>query len=295
MPVTIILPARFNAASFYEFIGAVTRGDGGHIANELVLDFARLSFIDGSGLTALCNTLEWLRYRGCQIEFHGYDRGTLSLRYLDDCGFFERYLGRKLNPRSSVRSTTLPFTPVSDADAHGWLDFRFTPWMASTLGVSHGALASVRAGVREVFNNIPDHSTQDIGFVHVQHYPNQRTVRITVSDFGRGIPASLRLKFPDIDDADAILRATEEGVTTKSTSRNMGMGLDVLVSNVARNHGRVTIHSLKGVLVCYGRSDGSIARVASLRNGLYPGTLVDICLPTDRFIGDDEEEGEVLW
>src|SRR5690606_4737618 len=152
---------------------AVVGTDGRPRDNEFVFDFRGLNFIEGSGLTVFCNTLEWLYSHEAKVFFQHHDRAQCgAITYLDDCGFFERHLGQKLRPFACVRRTTLPFTRVAHADAHGWLEFTFTPWMADVLGVPHGALGSVRTCIKEVFNNINDHSTLDLGFVHVQHYPN---------------------------------------------------------------------------------------------------------------------------
>lgn len=92
------------------------------------------------------------------------------------------------------------------------------------------------------------------------------------------------------------MKATEEGFTTKSTPRNMGVGLDFLIATVTGNKGNVGIYSGRGVLYSY-RSDftGNIEKNASVRNAAYPGTLVDLTLKTDCFVGDDTEEEDMKW
>jgi anti-sigma regulatory factor (Ser/Thr protein kinase) len=69
--------------------------------------------------------------------------------------------------------------------------------------------------VKELFHNINDHSSIATGFIHVQHYPNARVVKITVSDFGIGIPDKIRSFFgppaaggPPLTDGAAILMAS---------------------------------------------------------------------------------------
>ena len=223
------------------------------------------------------------------------DINKQAICYLDDSGFFERNLGQKLRQYASVRGTTLPFTKVAHADAHGWLEFKFTPWMSAVLGVKHGALGSIRTCIKEVFNNISDHSTQNIGFVHVQHYPKVSRVTTTISDFGKGIPSNIRDSFPLLDDGAAILKATAPGFTTRSTPRNMGVGLDFLIECVTSNQGSVSIYSFKGAVACHRDASGGVIRSSSLGNGSYPGTLVELSLRTDCFVGDDAEEEEMVW
>lgn len=296
MATTVTLPRRFNYGSLYSFTAAVVDHDGKPRDREFTFDFQQLQWIEGPGLTVFCNTLEWLYSLEIEVYFENHDNpAKLPISYLDDCGFFERHIGAKLNSSASVRVTTLPFTRVAHADAFGWLENIFTPWMSGVLNVSAGALGSVRTCVKEIFNNILDHSTQSIGFVHIQHYPNLKNVRITVSDFGRGIPSNIRALYPELDDASAILKAAEPGFTTKSTPRNMGVGLDFLIASVTSNQGNVSIYSFMGALHCSVDAAGAIRRTPAMGNGSYPGTLVDITLRTDCFVGDDEEEEEMTW
>lgn len=296
MTTTVTLPGNFNYGSMYAFTGAVVGANGLPLDNEFIFDFRWLGFIEGSGLTVFCNTLEWLYSHGVKVFFQNHtDVSRYPIKYLDDCGFFERHLGSKLRPFASVRGTTLPFTKVEHAEAFGWLEYSFSPWMAGVLSVNQNALGSVKTCIKEVFNNILDHSTQNIGFVHVQHYPNVNRVTTTISDFGKGIPANIRASFPGDDDGAAILRATAEGFTTKSTPRNMGVGLDFLIKSVTSNQGSVSIYSFKGALHCRRDAFGDVGRYPAVGNGTYPGTLVELTLRTDCFVGDDAEEEEMTW
>jgi hypothetical protein len=250
VPTPVNLPSIFNYQSMYGFTGAVVGPDGYPRDDAFNFNFQNLSWIDGSGLTVFCNTLEWLHSHGVKMTFSGHDLAKNAIVYLDDCQFFARYLGAKLRPQAKARTTTLPFVQVAHADTFGWLEFTFTPWMSRVLQTNPASLGSVRACIKEVFLNISDHSSQSSGFVHVQHYPRANEVKVTLSDFGKGIPANIRTKCPDIDDGAAILRATQPGFTTKSTPRNMGVGLDFLIESVTGNKGSVAIYSFRGSLLC---------------------------------------------
>jgi anti-sigma regulatory factor (Ser/Thr protein kinase) len=296
MPTTVQLPSRFTRDALYSFTRNVVGQDGQPLDNHFIFDFQRLTFVNGFGLTIFCNTLEWLRALGVFAQFANHAANKRDcMTYLDDCGFFQKYIGKRLNDGCAVRGTTLPFTHVAHADAHGWLEFTFTPWASNALLVPPGALGSVRTCVKELFNNILDHSNRESGYIHVQHYPNMRTVNITVSDFGRGIPATIRNTYGEMTDAAAIRLASERGVTTKGHPNNQGEGLDFLIENVASNDGTVRLYSFSGALICDRRADGTIRRESRGGDGSYPGTLVDICLKTDRFVGDAEEREIVEW
>lgn len=296
MAKTVLIPTFFASGVVSAFTGQIVGLNGYPTDNEFTFDFSYLNFIDGAGLTVLSNTIEWLHHSGVKIIFTGYNRPHVgSITYLDDCGFFQRHLGRSVRSFASVRSTTLPFTKVEHTEAFSWLEHQFTPFMCSVLGVRSGALASIRSCVGEIFNNINDHSTLSLGFAHVQHYPKKQTVCVTVSDFGRGIPNSMRQRRPELTDEQAILVATEEGVTSQTTPRNRGLGLDLLIHRVTGNGGVVTINSFHGSLACYRKGDGSIGKTSLRAAGAYPGTLVDITLPTAQFVGDEYEEEEIEW
>lgn len=296
MAKIVSLPANFSLSALKRFTREIVGPGSVPLDDAFVFDFSALNFIDGTGYTVLSNTLAWLCNQDVGCTYVGYTNlSRPGIAYLDDCGFFETYTGHKLHPDSRPRANTIPCTAVANANAFGWLEYSLSPWMSDVLKVSHGALGSVRTCVKELFHNINDHSTLDTGFVHVQHYPGLRAVRITVSDFGTGIPTTIRSRFGDMSDGKAVLQASQEGVTAKSRPNNMGAGLCYLVDCVTANQGTVSIHSLSGSLYCFRGRGGLPERRAETGNGTYPGTLVDITLDTRLFVGDEEERGQLEW
>jgi hypothetical protein len=293
MATTVTLPRYLTDGA--SFTAAIVGNDRQPKDTAFCFDFTQLEFVNGSGLTAFCNTLEWLSVLGVGLSFSGHRiAARAAIEYLDDCGFFGRYLGQSLRTAARSRSTTLPFQPVAHADAFSWLEHTFTPWMSRVLSVSPSALGSLKSCIKEVFNNIQDHSSANTGFVHVQHYPRMDEVRVTMSDFGKGIPANVRRYDPALDDGKAILRATDEGFTTRSVATNRGVGLSVLVDCITGMRGTVEIWSLGGGLRCR-RIGKDLTRICSIGNGNYPGTLVEFSLSIVGFIGDDPEEEDATW
>lgn len=198
------LPRKFDYGTMYHFIAPIVRTDGYPSDAHFIFDFKDLAFIEGAGLTVFCNTLAWLQSHGVKTHFTNVAPANNAVSYLDDCGFFDRFQGQKLRAHAKPRVSTLPSLMVAYADSHGWLEYSFTPWLANVLGVEAAALGSVRSCIKEIFNNILDHSTRNSGFVHVQHYPRGKIVQIAISDFGRGIPATVRNKITNLDDGAAI-------------------------------------------------------------------------------------------
>jgi hypothetical protein len=119
-------------------------------------------------------------------------------------------------------------------------------------------------------------------------------VDIGISDFGVGIPTVIRTKYPNYPDGRAILLATDEGITTKSSPRNSGAGLSVLIDYVVGyNGGKIEIRSGSGFVHCYQMNERIIKR-SHQAPGYYPGTIFNITLRTDRikFIEDERENLE---
>jgi anti-sigma regulatory factor (Ser/Thr protein kinase) len=294
MPITVRLPRQFSRQSMYGLIEAAIAIDGTPRGAVIDFDFSGLEFITPDGVTALCNLIEYLKANGVGSSFVGYEGLGAAIRYLDDCGIFNRYTGNALRVGCTGRATTIPYAVVSPEESHAHLDFTVSPWLAAALAVTEESLSAFRASIRELFTNIQDHSTQNIGGMHIQHFPNRNIVSISVSDFGIGIPAAIRTRFEIEGDADAINHALIEGVSTRDPPRHSGAGLAYLVRSVAGgNRGHVNIYSNGGQVVCFPGRDGPryIARDAP---GDYPGTLVALDLRTDtiRDIGQEREDLE---
>ena len=295
MSVTVRIPSSFRLSAIDKFVREIVLPNGQPASDHILLDFKFLNFIDGSGYTVLSNTIGWLIDNDIKVSFTNHQNTlNVAIRYLDDCGFFRRYLGENLSTASGIRTSTLPCTLVEHARSFSWIESSLTPWMCYQLEVSPGAIASVKTCVKELFNNINDHSARHTGYVHAQYYPNLRNLRITVSDFGVGVPTTIRGKFGQMSDPEAIRMAAEEGVTAQSQPNNMGAGLNFLIDCVTSNGGSVLIHSLTGSLSCTMEKGRQIRRPSQGR-GSYPGTLVDITIDTRLFQGDDDYRGEVEW
>jgi hypothetical protein len=293
----IKLPRMLRYDAISKFTSRIVGNGGNPAANDVTLDFSDLQFIDGSGYTVLSNCMEWMLSKGVIVRIRYFDNiNNHAIQYLDDCGFFARYAKSPLRSFARVRPTTLPCTPVEQTRAFGWIEYTLSPWLEATLGASKPQLASVRAAVKEAINNIGDHSTINTGFVHAQHYPNIRCIKITISDFGAGIPATIRRQYGDMSDDAAIIHATKEGTTARSKPNNMGAGLNYLVDVTLANRGAVRFHSLSGNVTCVCGKRGERTYENRRGTGHYPGTLLEIELDTRLFVGDeDDERGDFEW
>src|SRR5690606_26789301 len=173
---------------------------------------------------------------------------------------------QNLTRSPSRRPTTLPLMLVAYEESYQWLE-RFTFWLSNQIGITTESLVNIRMCVGEIFNNINDHAREKIGCIFAQHYPKRKEIKIAISDFGIGIPDNIRRISPSLQDHEAIEMASNEGVTSKTSPRNLGAGLHTLIENVVNdNGGSVYIHSNYGILSCV-RGHNGVTKIPKLEHG----------------------------
>lgn len=287
----VALPHTLDRQTIYPLVANVLDENLDSRCSRINLDFSRLGFVEPDGVTVLSNLIEFLKKSKVKIFFKNHEKTTRpSISYLDDSGFFQHYLGKSLSSGASVRSTTLPLNLVDYSKSYEYMGYKLIPWLARSLCCEEPSLATLKVCFQEIFNNINDHSTEKIGCSFAQYYPQKSQIKISISDFGVGIPHNVNKVVKNLSDHQAIDMACEAGFTTQTTSRNRGAGLDVLIKNVvAKNSGLVVIQSRKGLVSCV-KVNGELKRSARLAAGFYPGTLIQITLDTKKFVSDEHEE-----
>jgi hypothetical protein len=293
LPV-ICLPAQFKGLTLSKVAADVIGAAGaeGVLPDEIAIDFSRLNFIRPAGVVFLSNLIWWLHRQGTTVRIQGTGSRSDAINFLDDSLFFEQHCGRKLRTFASPRQTTRPLVQIAHHQSHDWLQHNLVPWLAAQLGITEASLYSFKNCAAELFNNIQDHTNLEVGSIFVQHFPREHLVTIAVSDFGPGIPAKVREKLPDLSDSQAIVKAVEEGFTTKSSPANRGIGLDYLLKTVVlTNGGQVTIYSGESI-VTFANAGTNIRPVVFRGVGFCPGTTIDLILRvrTIEVLPDDSED-----
>ncbi|MCM3248663.1 MULTISPECIES: ATP-binding protein [Bacillus subtilis group] len=294
------LPYRFTKDTMGLLIDKVITKDLYPKDQEIRFNFCSLNYIEPSGVTILSNLFQWLMARGVNVKMiaskvvpSGSDNG---LKYLDDSMFFNRYLGKTLYDNSKVRNTTLELQNVTYSGSYQWLESTFTPWLAREMCLKHNSLDVIRMCFGEIFNNINDHAEENSGCIFAQHYPRINRVKISISDFGIGIPNTIRKVDPSLTDTEALEKAVEEGYSSKSTPRNRGAGLSTLIKNVVGNYGgEVHIHSFRGILTCKQNNSDGVWIKSKQGTSNYPGTFIEIVLDTRNFEDEINDEEEFEW
>lgn len=296
---TVYLPNVFDNKSISELMNQVFDDGTNYEYEKINFDFTTLNFIRPGGVTVMANLVSWLLKRKKKVVFVRHDienashRNRESMIYLEDCGFFNVFGLDNTYSRGELRSTTTPLKKLEYSQFDQWLKTEFKYWLQKQTN-KKVEFSNINVAIQEIFNNIKDHSTESIGCVFAQFYPKRNQICISLSDFGVGIPTSLRTKFPEIkNDSDLLEKAVEHGVSTRSTPQNRGVGLwNIMKSLTQSSIGTVYIVSNYGTIsysneVVIDKDDSKV---------FYPGTFFEIWINTDNpSLYDDEEEEEFSW
>ncbi len=201
LSVSVSLPEQFEGETLSKVAAEVQEKCPHGFPPEIKMDFGALKFIRPAGVVFLSNLVNWLNEHGTKVSFCNLNETSQPIRYLDDSLFFEQHFGKKLRADSKPRNTTQPLRKIAHKDIHQWLDFTLIPWLADRLSITKASLADIRSCISELFHNIEDHTQYDIGSIFVQHYPHEKRVTISLSDFGLGIPEKVREKVSSLSDS----------------------------------------------------------------------------------------------
>ncbi len=143
----------------------------------------------------------------------------------------------------------------------------------------------------EMFNNICDHASSPVqGYCFTQYYPNRQQLVTAVCDFGIGIPTSINSLWQKqhkarLADTDALRAALRRRMTTQSTPRNRGFGLDSLTTSVRSLGGELTI--LSNFARLQQLPDGAISVQPTAH--YFEGTLLIVTLNTANLPAVEQE------
>lgn len=263
--------------------------------STVIFDFGRVKFIRPPSVTYLSNFSQWLLSLGSEVKFTGLDISREPIAYLDDSQFFQQHTGAPLRANSVCRTTTMPLRQLARRDSHAWLETAFLPWLIDKSGLSKNSLAEVKSSLQEIINNISDHTVFEEGCIFGQWYPNKNQIIVTVADFGLGIPENVAKVVAGLDDCQAIVKAVEDGFSSKSIPSNRGAGLYLLLLNIVQRFGGVvTIRSHRGYAK-FANSSGNIKVTTTQQCGYCIGTTIDIVLNTDKIPYEDDIEEDFTW
>ena len=145
--------------------------------------------------------------------------------------------------------------------------------------VSQAIKDEIIHNVLEIYSNAFEHGMSDIGvFTCGQRYPYLKTLKLTVIDFGVGIPANIRqfLQNSSMLASDAFKWAFQPGKTTRRSRVPGGTGLDSLKNFLKSKQGKIEIYSHDG----YALIDES-QEIYQSAPTFFEGTLINITIKCD--------------
>lgn len=293
---TITLPEILRATDTLSILGRDSCLTSGKPPSSVLFDFSKIAAAKPTGIVLMHNITRHLVEGGTRVLYTGMDRhASAAMRFMDSIGFFEDQLGEKIFAWSALRPTSCRLRELRQTDCMSWTTFEFLPWLATRSGYEAGSLAWVETCIKEIFNNIQDHAGLEAGSIFAQWYPRSGVVDIAISDFGRGIPANVGRIFPSLTAGECIIKAFEEGFSTKGRPSNRGAGLDILRRSVVSDlKGTIYVVSGGAVALCDFDSGLRLGKHA-LGNHGYEGTLINIRIPTAKIERETESDGGDLW
>ncbi len=298
--VSIMMPSTFDKYSIVDVLTQVIDTDMQPKTKRVEFDLRTINFIKPGGMTAFFNLCQWLsRKEDVKTTFKlpsndsKNNQNNKVMRYFEDCGFFRFFTGNEtIYKKPELRKTTLPMILLRVEDSYQWKDNTLKEWLKRCTK-SESEFVNVQVAVEEIFNNIKDHSEECIGCVFAQFYPNLGKIILSVSDFGVGIPNSMRKLLGNENDDVLLAEAVTEGVSTQSTPRNRGAGLCNIVRSLTNSGiGSVYIRSNCGIVIY----EDKVLVEQTLSEGYYPGTFFEIEIDiNNEMLYDEEKEEEFVW
>jgi len=213
---------------------------------EVTFDFSWCSFLRQNAVAFLGGLARLIEYRGGRASF-AWDTLQYAIRTnLAQQGFLVAFNAGG----GPWTGNSIPYREDRQQDKHEQMEYLKRKWLGlGWVNVSPKLRDAIVGNVWEIYANAFEHSKSPIGvFTCGQHYPKNQELKLTVVDFGVGIPWNVRLfcRNPRILAHQALEWAFQEGTTTNPNGMGRGMGLDLLKRFVRANCGSLEVYSHDG-------------------------------------------------
>ncbi len=293
MSKTLLIPKtkedNIDVKAWLDFIIDNRYNDSHKDVQTLILDFSLVEYIYTVQLVSLACLIEEYYDKGIKIDFTNCI-DSVATPYLNEIKFFEYWTDNfdrtqytKVKNTNCICLWKLHHSMIDSFVKH-FQDFAEKQWKKgkdfSGLNVSLG----------ELLNNIQDHSESKVsGYSIIQYHPRHQQLRISVCDFGIGIPASV-CRFMDgkrvtLTNEQAIIKAFEPLFTVGSQKHNKGLGLGNLNDNVYELNGNLDIYTNDVILKVQNKE----FKTSCIDKNIH-GTIVDVLIDTNLLEDIDEEK-----
>ncbi len=235
---------------------------------EVIFDFSKCGFLRQNAVAFIGGLARLINHYGGQAKF-SWDTMQNNIRAnLVRNGFMAAFGGEV----SGYFGNSIPYRQdicgdIDDSisDVMTYLDDQ---WLGrSWVNIDPFTKDEVVQTVLELYRNAFEYGDSPVGiFTCGQHYPNIRQLKLSIVDFGIGIPHNIRLHLQkeSLLASDALQWAFQKGNTTRQCVPG-GNGLDMVTLKrfVSNKKGRINIYS----------NDGQII-IAPAKNEIYQSTPI---------------------
>ncbi len=245
---------------------------------EVVFDLSRTTFITPFGITLLAETIFERLRRGKVVRYLNPQDGKLQL-LLSKVGFND-FFSLNSSTVPQIRNTTVQLKRLMAMEP--LYIQQIIDVFARDLNLSSGVKDSLKLSLNETITNVFDHSESASGcFVCAQSYGGAKNIKLCITDFGKGILASLKTnsQYRHIkDNYEAIRFAVKEGVTSRP-DRLGGFGLWHILRFLKVNGGDIYIMSGNGKV----RWDFKERKIHNQNMPYhFQGTIIDMKINYDK-------------
>ncbi|MBE9198446.1 ATP-binding protein [Nodularia sp. LEGE 06071] len=243
---------------------------------KVIFDFSGCYFLRQNAVAFLGGLARLINVRGGQAIF-AWNTLQSDIRInLAKNGFLCAFG----NNQQGSKGNSIPYREDYEDQLEGIPDYLDEQWLGrGWVEVNQTIKDTIICTVMEIYSNAFEHGLSDIGvFSCGQRYPNLNILKLTVIDFGVGIPANVRQFFKNrnILAKDALCWAFKFGTTTRSGAIPGGTGLDSLKNFVKSKQGKIEVYSHDA----YGLIDEN-QEIYESAPTFFEGTLINITIKCD--------------
>lgn len=264
---------------------------------DVTFDFSTCDFLRPNAIAFLGGLARLIENRNGRVMFDWNTANDKILAILRQNRFAKvfGYKGISGGPGNSIpyREDNTPSLYASDVK-DDIIEYLAYEWLGhGWVHVSPKLKNAILGRVWEIYANAFLHAESDIGvFSCGQFFWRMGLLKLTVVDFGVGIPARIKEFFKDYPSVEKLAAAAclrwafQPGTTTKRhEGTGRGIGLDMLKEFVYVNHGKLEIYSENGYALITNQKEQYSNQVS-----FFEGTVVNITLRCDeryyRFVNE---------
>lgn len=240
----------------------------------VVFDFTKCKFLRQNAVAFLGGIIRFIQHRGGNVSF----RMSTFRKKVHNNLIKNGFLNTLGIDSSSEPGNSVPYREDKISDPDNIINYLNNMWLGNNwIHISDKLKDYIVGKVWEIYANAFEHSNSPIGiFSCGQHYPTKQELKLTVIDFGVGIPNKVKdhFKYFTLKNSKCLEWAFKSGTSTNNQQNrgSRGLGLDFLKKFVKINNGKLEMFS--GGYVLIDKNNEKFLEP----NFSFSGTIVNISL-----------------